>query len=178
MKGEDTISLEMKKDEIAMYSEGYDVFRRKDIEMVITKVQIEGDIVRIYGFLKSVFFQFYHGSVELYAIENENDRKLMDIYPSVHDYYRSHEPTQCFYAVQYEGNVDLVHEMRFELKLGETILPVGYYIMPLVPFSKEVHTYRNKGIEIDLRNRKWSFSKYMENNHKKHGFIMTASEWI
>lgn len=167
MKGEDTISLEMKKDEIAMYSEGYDVFRRKDIEMVITKVQIEGDIVRIYGFLKSVFFQFYHGSVELYAIENENYRNLMDIYPSVHDYYRSHEPTQCFYAVQYEGNVNLVHEMRFELKLGETILPVGYYIMPLVPFSKEVHTYRNKGIEIDLRNRKWSFSKYMENDHKK-----------
>ncbi len=160
LKGQDTIQTELKKDEIAMYSEGYDVFRCKDVEMVVTKVRINGSKIRIRGFLKNVFFQFYMGSIELYAIENGKDRKFMEIRSSAHDYYRSHEATQRFMATEYECDVDAVNSLRFELKLGDTVLPVGYYIMPLVPFSKDVHGYRKDGVEIWLENRKWQFGRY------------------
>lgn len=160
LKGENTLQVEQKKDEIVLVSEKNIVLKQTEIEMVITKVRIEGTKVRILGFLKSVFFQFYHGSVELYAVENETEKRLMELYPSAHNFYRSHEATQRFYAMEYECDITLVSCMRFELKLGQTILPVGYYIMPLVPFSKTEHVYRKDGVEIWFENRLWKFNTY------------------
>ena len=55
LKGEDSIQIRLDKGEISMFSEGYDVFRRRDMEMVLTKVKISGTKIRILGFLKSVF---------------------------------------------------------------------------------------------------------------------------
>ena len=41
-----------------------------NIEIVVTKLTVHGTKVRLLGFLKSVFFQFYKGSFEFYAVEN------------------------------------------------------------------------------------------------------------
>ena len=41
-----------------------------NIEIVVTKLTVHGTKVRLLGFLKSVFFEFYKGSFELYAVEN------------------------------------------------------------------------------------------------------------
>ena len=158
LKGENSIQIKQTKNEIAMFSEGNDVFRRRDMEMVITKLQIFGHKVRILGFLKSVYFEFYKGPIELYAVENESDYTLMKLKPSAHNYYRSHEPTQRFYAMDYECDVEHVGSLRFELRLEETVLPVGYYIMPLVPFTKSNHVYQKGDVQITLQNRRWDFS--------------------
>lgn len=41
-----------------------------NIGIVVKKLTVHGIKVRLLGFLKSVFFQFYKGSFELYAVEN------------------------------------------------------------------------------------------------------------
>lgn len=41
-----------------------------NIEIVVTKLTVHGTKVRFLGFFKSVFFQFYKGSFEFYAVEN------------------------------------------------------------------------------------------------------------
>ncbi|MCR5099927.1 MAG: CDP-glycerol glycerophosphotransferase family protein, partial [Butyrivibrio sp.] len=167
LKGEDCIQIKNTKDEISMFSEGNEVFRSKYMEMVLTKVQVRRHQVRIMGFLKSVFFIFYKGPIKLYAIENGIEYKLIDLRPSAHNYYRSHEPTQRFYAIDYECNVQNISSLRFELHLGETVLPIEYYIMPLVPFSKKVYIYQKKDVKISLQNGKWDFSITDYKNEKQ-----------
>jgi glycosyltransferase involved in cell wall biosynthesis len=156
LKGEEFVQVKTTKNEISIFSEGNEVFRSKYMEMVLTKVQVRRHHVRILGFLKSVFFIFYKEPIKLYAIENEIEYKLIELRPSAHNYYRSHEPTQRFYAIDYDCNVQNISSLRFELHLDETILPVGYYIMPLVPFSDN-HIYHKKDVQISLQNGKWDF---------------------
>lgn len=54
-----------------------------NIEIVVTKLTVHGTKVRLLGFLKSVFFQFYKGSFELYAVEN-GYRAVQFMFPLVH----------------------------------------------------------------------------------------------
>ena len=57
-----------------------------NIEIVVTKLTVHGTKVRLLGFLKSVFFQFYKGSFELYAVENGIQGSPIHVSPSTHNY--------------------------------------------------------------------------------------------
>ena len=160
LKGNDTIQTECSPGQIRMYSEGHLVFQSERMEMVITKVRVKGYKVRILGFLKSSFFQFYQGNVTLTAIENQNRRKVLELSPSTHNFYLSHEPTQCFWRMEYECDVREVGELKFEVSLESTVLPVSYYFMPLVPFSKEYQYehYEKDYVQIDIKQEQWKFA--------------------
>lgn len=169
LKGNDTIQIECTSGQIKMYSEGNLVFQSDTMEMVITRVYVKGHKVRILGFLKSAFFQFYQGSIILTAIENQNQPKILELHPSVHNYYLSHEPTQRFWRMEYECDVNEVRELKFEVKLGNTVLPVSYYFMPLVPFSKKYHYeyYEKDYVQIDIKQGQWKFGcRQMEENSR------------
>ena len=73
-----------------------------NIEIVVTKLTVHGTKVRLLGFLKSVFFQFYKGSFELYAVENGIQGSPIPVSLSTHNYYLSHGPTQRFWKFEYE----------------------------------------------------------------------------
>ena len=81
-----------------------------NIEIVVTKLTVHGTKVRLLGFLKSVFFQFYKGSFEFYAVENGIQGSPIHVYPSTHNYYLSHEPHKDF------GNLNMsVMRERFRI---------------------------------------------------------------
>ena len=73
-----------------------------NIEIVVKKLTVHGTKVRLLGFLKSVFFQFYKGSFELYAVENGIQGSPIPVSLSTHNYYLSHGPTQRFWKFEYE----------------------------------------------------------------------------
>lgn len=161
LKGMEYIVPSIKKNEIALYSEGYLVLQEKSLEIVITKVEISGKNIRLLGFLKSVFFQFYDKIPQLYAIENEQEEIEISLAPSVHNYYLSHEPTQRFWKIGYSCNVMKVWKAAFYVQIGEAKLPVHYYFLPLIPFSHKYNYYSyvkgDVGITIDS-NGAWNFS--------------------
>lgn len=159
LKGSNTIQTESLPGKIKMYSEGHLVFQAESMEMVITRIRVKEYKVRILGFLKSSFFQFYQGNITLTAIENQNRHKIMELSPSVHNYYLSHEPTQCFWRMEYECDVREVRELKFEVGLESIVLPVSYYFMPLVPFSKQYQYehYEKDYVQIDLKQGQWNF---------------------
>ncbi len=70
LKGEQYIETSQFSDSVSLLSKGNVVLNSDNIEIVVTKLTVHGTKVRFAGFLKSVFFQFYKGSFELYAIEN------------------------------------------------------------------------------------------------------------
>ncbi len=123
--------------EIALYSEGHLVLQEKSLEAVIVKVRAEGTEIKILGFLKSAFFQFYEGVPRFYVIENGRQERELRLSPSTCSYYLSHEPTQRFWRMEYVCSAEEVERAEFYAVLGGQKIPVHYYFMPLTPFCNK-----------------------------------------
>lgn len=167
LKGAEYIVPVIKKNEIELYSEGYLVLQEKSLEIVITKVEISGKNIKLSGFIKSVFFQFYDELPRLYAIENEHKEIELPLMPSVHNYYLSHEPTQRFWKMEYSCNVKEVSKTEFYIKIGGAQLPVHYYFMPLTPFSHKYNynSYLKDDVEI-IKNSDNTWNFFLHNDTK------------
>lgn len=164
LKGEQYIETKQMADSIALLSEGNIVLNSSDIEIVVTRVQVNGTKIRLLGFLKSVFFQFYKGAIALYPIENGIEGEQIAIYPSAHNYYLSHEPTQRFWRFEYKCDVRNIHNLSFEVKLDQTVLGTNYYFMPLVPISKQLNQYSKDCVQITFHDNKWDFCEICNEN--------------
>ena len=105
------------------------------VEIVVTRMRVDGDRFLIEGFLKTVLFQFYRDEIALYAEENGERKQKLDLKRSSHSYYLSHEPTQWFYAFSYSCSLKTVRELTFSVKIDQYFYPVTYYFMPLVGLS-------------------------------------------
>jgi len=170
LKGTEYIIPSVRKNEISLYSEGYLVLQEKSLEIVISKVEISGKNIKLLGFLKSVFFQFYDELPKLYVIENEQKEIEIPLVPSVHNYYLSHEPTQRFWKMEYSCNVKEVRKAAFYVKIGEAELSVHYYFLPLTPFSHKYNynSYIKDDVEI-IRNldNTWNFVLHNDTKMKE-----------
>lgn len=117
------------------------------IEIVMTKCKVLDGKVKIQGFLKSVFFQIYPKMPMLMAVENDGRiNQVLQLRPSTHNYYLSHEETQRFWAFTYECSPAQVQNVKFEMQLEGRWIPTHYYFMPCVPFS---HTLQKYDFQMD-----------------------------
>ncbi len=124
------------------------------VEFVLTRFQIINDRIRIAGFLKSVFFLFYESKPELYiVINNGKESEKLELRDSAHDYYRSHNKTQKFYAVDYEASLVGTSTFRFSMRLDKKEFSVHFYFMPLTPFShlEKIWAYKTWGWSVYVR---------------------------
>lgn len=159
LKGEQYIEAKQQEDRVALLSEGNVVLNSKDIEIVVTRLTVHGNKVRFLGFLKSVFFQFYKGTIALYPVENGIQGFQLPIMPSAHNYYLSHEPTQRFWKFEYECDVKNVHNLSFKVKFDKSELGTCYYFMPLTPISKQLTEYSKDNVRIVFHNNQWDFTE-------------------
>ena len=151
LRDETGVIPEVTDEAFSLYCEGRLVCRETSMEMVLTKVAVQDRMIRIQGFLKSVFFQFGRCGCRLYAVENRGAvRRELPLSPSAHNYYLSHEPTQRFLACDYSCLADELEDLRFEIELDEHVFPVHYYFMPLVPFSHKLKKYRYWQNEVQI----------------------------
>ena len=159
LKGTQYVTPKLFHDGIAIYSEGFLVYKQSSIEMVITKFSVSECKVKVSGFLKSVFFQYYDDRIDLVAIENEKQEKRLELSPSVHNYYRSHEPTQRFWKFDYACDVKQVYKLSFEVHFKNYKMPVHYYFMPLTPFSHKFgdYLYSKDSVKVLFEDNAWSF---------------------
>ncbi len=136
------------------YKDNCTVFENS-IEIVMTRCKVIDGKVKIQGFLKSVFFQFYPYEPKLLAVENGGRiNREISLRASTHNYYLSHEETQRFYAFTYECNPNESYNLKFEMRLEDKWFPTHYYFMPCVPFSHELKKYSffMNGVKIDIDN--------------------------
>lgn len=124
----------------------------QSMEIVVTKLQVKENQIRIDGFLKSVFFQFFDREVLLCAIENSGKiTKKLVLNSSSHNYYLSHEETQKFLSFQYFGDIDEVEDVCFKVCLGKYWFPTHFYFMPLVSLSHIQKIYRCEKENVTIR---------------------------
>lgn len=153
LKDEEVLRWKVNREGFSLWNQNQLTLQEKSMEMVLTKVRVTGDSVEIEGFLKTVFFQFYKEKPTLCVVENHGSltRKL-ELFPSTHNYYQSHEPTQRFWAMKYQCDVNEVRQFHFEVEVGNYWFPVHYYFMPLTPFSHQYkrYTYRKDAILLKI----------------------------
>lgn len=166
LKGAQYIEAMQQDDNVVLMSEGNIVLNSKNIEIVVTRLKVNGTKVRILGFLKSVFFQFYKGKIALYPVENGNQGEELPVMPSAHNYYLSHEPTQRFWQFEYECDVRTVHNLSFKVKLDKAELGTCYYFMPLIPVSKQFTEYSKDNVKIVFHDNQWDFTQIVSDNVK------------
>lgn len=166
LKGEQYIEVKQYENSIALLSEGNVILDSKNIEIVVTRLKVNGTKIRFLGFLKSVLFQFYKGKIALYPVENGTQGKQLSIMPSAHNYYLSHEPTQRFWRFEYECDVRIIHDLSFKVKLDEAELGTCYYFMPLIPISKQLTEYSKDRVKIVFHDNQWNFNEIVSNNVK------------
>lgn len=166
LKGAQYIEAMQQDDNVVLMSEGNIVLNSKNIEIVVTRLKVNGTKVRILGFLKSVFFQFYKGKIALYPVENGNQGEELPIMPSAHNYYLSHEPTQRFWQFEYECDVRTVYNLSFKVKLDKAELGTCYYFMPLIPISKQLTEYSKDNVKIVFHDNQWTFTQIVSDNVK------------
>lgn len=166
LKGTQYIEAMQQNDNVFLMSEGNIVLNSKNIEIVVTRLKVNGTKVRILGFLKSVFFQFYKGKIALYPVENGNQGEELPVMPSAHNYYLSHEPTQRFWQFEYECDVRIVHNLLFRAKLDKAELGTCYYFMPLIPISKQLTEYSKDNVKIVFYDNQWTFTQIVSDNVK------------
>lgn len=159
LKGEQYIETRQTANRVCLLSEGNMVLNSENIEIVVTKLTVNGTKIRLLGFLKSVFFQFYRGAFALYPIENGIKGSQIPVYPSAHNYYLSHEPTQRFWKFEYECDVTDICNLSFKVKFDQAELGTSYYFMPLVPISKQFNEYSKDHTKIVFQDNKWNFSE-------------------
>lgn len=111
----------------------------------LQNLTVHGTKVRLLGFLKSVFFQFYKGSFELYAIENGIQGSPISVSPSAHNYYLSHEPTQRFWKFEYECDAREVQNLWFKLNLIQRSLRQAIILCRLFQFCGVDGIYQRSG---------------------------------
>ncbi len=142
LRSKDSLRCVVNSECYSLWNKGQSVLSEKSMEMVITRVYINGYNIEIEGFLKTVFFQFYENEPTLCVVENRGKvtRKL-SVFPSAHNYYLSHEKTQNFWAMKYTLDSREVHQFYFEVEVNSRWFPVHYYFMPLVPFSHTLKRY-------------------------------------
>lgn len=138
-----------------------------NIEIVVTKLTVHGTKVRLLGFLKSVFFQFYKGSFEFYAVENGIQGSPIPVSPSTHNYYLSHEPTQRFWKFEYECDAREVQNLWFKVKFDTAELKTSYYFMPLIPIHAELTEYIKDRVKIIYHENQWYLSEVEEKKPEK-----------
>lgn len=166
LKGAQYIEAMQQDDNVVLMSEGNIVLNSKNIEIVVTRLKVNGTKVRILGFLKSVFFQFYKGKIALYPVENGNQGEELPVMPSAHNYYLSHEPTQRFWQFEYECDVRTVYNLSLKVKLDKAELGTCYYFMPLIPVSKQLTEYSKDNVKIVFHDNQWDFISIVSDKEK------------
>ncbi len=142
LKDECALTCRVTKFEFALYDGQACVLSENSMELVVTKIRVEHDQVELWGFIKSVFLQFYQDEVMVCAVENDGAlTRKMKLYDSAHCYYLSREKTQKFQAFCYRGNLNRVETVRFEVGLQGNWFQTHFYFMPQVPLSHKLKRY-------------------------------------
>lgn len=154
LKDENSITPVIENNEFNLYSGNVLVCRENSLEMVVTKLTVIDGEIRVDGFLKSVFFQFSGDDIKLFVKENDNNEMEVELFPSSHNYYLSHEQTQNFFAMKYRKPATDISTLKFRVEINGNSFPVHYYFMPLVPFSHNfgIYSYKKENVLITIEN--------------------------
>lgn len=125
MKSNDNTCPIISRNRMELYSAGERLYIRRDIEVILKRILIKNNTVKIVGYFKSPFFS-YINNAKLYVKKNREYFELNKINAST-SYYNSKEKTENFWQVIYETEIVDYTTLKFFVELDGIMLPTSYY---------------------------------------------------
>ena len=76
---------------VSIYVDGKRIYQRKNFEIIMHKIRVSNKKMRFLAFIKSPIYTYMKDKAKVYVIENGDydHRKKLDVFLSVHSYYKS-----------------------------------------------------------------------------------------
>ena len=130
-----------------LYSSGKRLYSRKDVEIILKRILVKGNTVKLVGYFKSPFFSYIQNA-KLYVKKNGELFELEKVIASA-SYYKAKERTETFYQLIYELEVVEPTTLEFFVELDGAMLRTIYYYYDTTAFNKGfTNKYAVSGVSI------------------------------
>lgn len=146
----------MQRDGASVCLDGESIYSRKNFEIILHKIRIENNEVHLMGFVKSPIFNYYDEKPCVKAIiNNGNVEKELDLFLSVHSFYKAKVITNKFWAFKLRYNVEELHNLTFSVSMDGVELPITFWVMPVGVFNSKlgINSYVRENFKLTLKNK-------------------------
>lgn len=165
------------KNYMSILVNGKDIYSRKDVEIILKRIVVTENRIKIVGFYKSPLFSMIEKPY-FYVLENNKPIEL-EVTLASSSYHKGKDKTDTFWGFEYTVDLNSVKEKNncFKLKIDNIIFNTVFYNTITVPFYKaRLRSYAVKNFIISQNNdelifKKTSINKANElrwNIHKKY----------
>lgn len=120
------------------------VYSKKRIELILTRVLLRDNRLKLIMNAKSPIFSFVE-KPRIIAVQEKNGiefEREMDTFASSWNYYKCKEPTNRFWAFYYDTDATDVDSVRFYVEIDGIRYGTSYFFMPACPFNTTNAIYR------------------------------------
>lgn len=149
------------EDGVTIYADGKNIYSRAEFELIMHKVRVIGDEVKFMAFLKTPIYSYLSDKAQIMVIENDDETsaKELEVFESVHSYYKSDTKTCNFYAFYYHCNINEVNNFKFKVSLDGIEYDTKYWCMPVAVFNKDISSYVRGNCKLTLEGNVVSLEK-------------------
>ena len=138
---------------VSIYVDGKRIYQRKNFEIIMHKIRVSNKKMRFLAFLKSPIYTYMKDKANVYVIENDDyeHRKKLDVFLSVHSYYKSDTKTCNFYAFSYHCDTEKIKNFKFVVELDGIDYTTVFWCMPVAVFKVGIDSYVRDNVKITLK---------------------------
>ena len=137
-----------------------EIYSRKGMEIVISKVTAENDIGYIVGFIKSPVFNYIKQKPNLIGILNEKEYNI-PIFDSINSCYHSTAKTNLFWGFGFEFKLAIQNRVSFLVELDGIRYKTHFYLTDTSAFNTKlgIKTIERNGYSISYKDNGFLYHK-------------------
>ena len=146
MKKDNEATLVATKEFHAVVKSGKTLYQSGKMEIILHKLEVKNNKLYVLGFIKSPVFNYTKEKPTLYANVNDDEKIGIELFESVHSFYKTKAHTNYFWGFRFIYDVASVETLKFSTVLEGVEYPSSYYCMPNAVLNKTL------GIDWFVRN--------------------------
>lgn len=144
---DDTCPIIGQNNSMELYSSGKRLYFRKDVEIILKRILVKENTVKLVGYFKSPFFSYIQNA-KLYVKKNDELFELDKVVASS-SYHKAKERTEMFFQLIYEMEVTERTTLEFFVELDGVMLSTVYYNCNTTAFHRGfTNNYAVSGVSI------------------------------
>ncbi|MCC8149907.1 MAG: CDP-glycerol:glycerophosphate glycerophosphotransferase, partial [Lachnospiraceae bacterium] len=156
--------VQVSKEGVGIYADGYRIYFRKNFELIMHKLRVHNHTLHFMAFIKSPVYTYLKEKAHLFVVENGNfeNKHELNVFESIHSYYKSSTKTCNFYAFSYHCDVESVREFCFYVELDGLFFDTVFWCMPVAVFNKQISSYIRSNVRLQLKGNIISLERMTE----------------
>lgn len=126
------------KDKVFIYKKDKLLFSQKSFEIILNKLKIEKNIIKVFAFVKSPLFNYIPQPeiyINIYKQNGVSERLLQELSLAGDSYYFSKEQTNFFWQFFFDYPIEEDFDFQIEIKIDDENYSTYFWIGPSAPFS-------------------------------------------